>query len=69
MDNLICPQGFTIIRKDRKNREGGGVAVLCRNNWKIQEIPLLCNEFECLWTKFFAATVYHPPNPETINMI
>ena len=70
MDHLICPQGFTILRKDRKNRAGGGVAVLCRNDWTIQEIPLLCNEFECLWTKvktpnsrFFVATVY-PPNPE-----
>ena len=71
MDHLICPQGFTILRKDRKNRAGGDVAVLCKNDWTIQEIPLLCNEFECLWTKvktsnseFLVATVYHPPNPE-----
>ena len=71
MDHLICPQGFTILRKDGKNRAGGGVAIWCRNDWTIQEIPLLCNEFECLWTKvktsnseFFVATVYHPPNPE-----
>ena len=28
MDHLICPQGFTILRKDRKNQAGGGVAVL-----------------------------------------
>ena len=71
MDHVICPQGFTILRKDRINRSGGGVAVLCRNDWNIQEISNLCSEFECLWTKietlnsqFFLATVYHPPNPE-----
>jgi hypothetical protein len=71
MDHVICPQGFTILSKDRINRLGGGVAVLCRNDWKIQEISNLCSEFECLWTKIetlnsqsFLATVYHPPNPE-----
>ena len=44
---------------------------MCTNDWTIPEIPLLFNEFECLWTKvktsnseFFVATVYHPPNPE-----
>jgi hypothetical protein len=71
MDHVICPQGFNILRKDRINRLGGGVAVLCRNDWKIQEISNLCSEFECLWTKietlisqFFLATVYLPPNSE-----
>ena len=69
--NELFLYGFTILRKDRKNRVGGGVAVMCRNDWKIKEISNLCSEFECLWTKiktlnseFFVATVYHPPNSE-----
>ena len=48
MDHAICPQGFTILRKDRINRLGGGVAVMCRNDWKIQEISNLYSiKFEC----------------------
>ena len=41
MDHLIYPQSFTTLRKDRKNRAGGGVADLCKNDWTIQEITLM----------------------------
>ena len=76
MDDPICSQGFTILRKDGKNHAGGDVAVLCRNDWTLQEIPLLWNEFECLWTKvktsnseFFVAKFIVLQIPNTINMI
>ena len=32
----ICPDGYVMVHKDRAGeRAGGGVAVICRNDWKI----------------------------------
>ena len=69
--SLLCPPNFSIIRKDRTNCRGGGVAILCRNDWRMQLLPDLDNPFECLWTKiitqnseFFVATIDHPPDYE-----
>jgi hypothetical protein len=67
---LVCPDGFTIIRKDRNDsRVGGGVAIFCRNDWKIK-IYDSGTDFECLWCSVFAenseyyiAAVYNPPDP------
>ena len=66
--SLICPPGFHIIRKDRICTRGGGVAILCRNDWKIENIQNMDNPFECLWVRittqnssFNIAVVYHPP--------
>lgn len=66
--SLICPPGFHIIRKDRLSTRGGGVAILCRNDWRMEKIPNMENQFECLWvtittqnSNFNVATVYHPP--------
>lgn len=68
-NSLVCPVGFSIIRKDRINCRGGGVAIICRNDWKMQTLPNLDNPFECLWTKivtqnsdYYVATIYHPPD-------
>ena len=68
-DSLICPPGYSILRKDRTNLRGGGVAIVCRNDWKMQPLPNLINDFECLWGKittpnsmFYVATIYHPPD-------
>ena len=52
-------------------RAGGRVAVICRKDWKIKVINANERvEFESLWCKittpnseFFAASVYHPPDP------
>ena len=70
-NHLICPSGFSNIRKDRTNCLGGGVAIICRNDWKMQEMSDFDNPFKCLWTEittqnseFYFAIVYHPPNPE-----
>ena len=70
-NSLICPPNFSIIRKDRADRRGDGVAILCRNDWRMQSVRDLDNPFECLWTKiitqnseYFVATIYHPPDYE-----
>ena len=34
--HLVCPNEFSMIHKDRENRQGGGVAVICRNDWKLE---------------------------------
>ena len=68
--NLVCPNGYNILRNDRSDfRKGGGVAILYRTDWKILNVYPSEN-FECLWceiqkdnTKFFFAALYHPPNP------
>ena len=66
--SLLCPPGFHIIRKDRLWSRGGGVAILCRNDWKIENIQNMDNPFVCLWARitiqnssFDIAVVYHPP--------
>ena len=58
--HLICPSGFTVLRKDREERRGGGVAIFCRCDWKI----------ECMWARistpnsvFYMCSIYHPPEP------
>ena len=68
----ICPHGFTVIRKDRPHdRQGGGVAVFCKNDWKLESLEEFSNPYECLWTKittnnsiFYLLAIYHPPSPE-----
>ena len=49
--HVMCPNGFSMIRKDRENRQGGGVAVTCRNDWKLECLHGFQNPYECLWTK------------------
>ena len=68
--NLICPENYCIIRKDRgDNRNGGGVAIICRNDWKCKVLNFQ-NNLECIWceiktanSKYYAASLYHPPEP------
>lgn len=66
---LICPEGYVLIRKDRSDlRVGGGVAILCRSDWKLRIFDS-SNDLECLWceitllsSKFYIASIYHPPD-------
>ena len=72
--NLVCTDGYTILRKDRGNqRTGGGVALICRDDWKIKRLEFE-NDFECLWSevfttnsKYFIASLYHLPDPVYAN--
>lgn len=39
MSHSICPDGYVMVRKDRAGeRAGGGVAVICRNDWEIKPL-------------------------------
>ena len=52
LNHLICPNGYTIIQKDRGERIGGGVAILCRHDWQLFDLgSAFDNTFECLWGK------------------
>ena len=34
-----CPGGYVTVRKDRAgSRIGGGVAIICRNDWKVKAL-------------------------------
>ena len=64
MSHLICPDGYVMVRKGRTGiRVGGGVEIKVIN--ANEEL-----EFETLWCKittpnseYYAAIVYHPPDP------
>jgi hypothetical protein len=66
--SLICPPGYGIARENRQNTRGGGVAILCRNDWRMENVILeVENMFECIWMKimiknsvFSVAATYHP---------
>ena len=57
-----------MLRKDRTIKRGGGVAILCRKDWRMEEIDVPDNKYEWLWTRvsttnqdYFVASVYHLP--------
>ena len=65
--SLICPDGYRIVRKDRYDlRTGGGVAIACRNDWKIKHLDFQ-NNLEYVWceivtanSEYHVAAIYHP---------
>jgi hypothetical protein len=72
LSSLVCPDGYILVRKDRSDaRPGGGVAILCRNDWKIKKLDFNNTDLECLWCEiqvqnnntYYVATVYNPPDP------
>ena len=36
--HIVCPSGFCMTRKDRLDRGRGGVAIICREDWKIERL-------------------------------
>ena len=46
-NSQVCPSGYSILRKDRTNRRGGGVVIVYRNDWKIEPLPNLMNFLCC----------------------
>ena len=70
LSNLVCPNNYLIVRKDRGDgRNGGGVAIICREDWKCKSLNFQ-NNLECIWceietanSKYYVASVYHPPDP------
>ena len=43
-----CQEGYVMVRKDRAgSRIGGGVAIICRNDWKVKALNVTDSlEFE-----------------------
>lgn len=37
-NSLVTPKGYSMMCKDWTEKRGGGIAVLCRNDWKMKEI-------------------------------
>ena len=37
-DQLVCPTGYNIIRRDRENRKGGGILVLYKSKYNVIEL-------------------------------
>ena len=74
--NIISTENYTIIRKDRLNQKGGGVAIFLRKEHQFKNIEQ-DSEHEILWiqatiySKIFAiSVVYHPPHKKyNINII
>ncbi len=71
-NHLICPNGYSIIRKDRRERIGGGIAIICRHDWQLSGLgSSFHNTFECLWVKvqtpnsaYYIAALYNPPDTD-----
>ena len=68
-DELICPNGYNIFRKDR-NKFGGGVALLIRNDIIVTEITtsdtykdieFCCVDITLNRDKFRVILYYRPP--------
>ena len=49
--SLVTPDGYLMRLKDRTIKRGGGVAILCGNDWRMEEIDVPDNEYECLWAR------------------
>ena len=69
--HLICPSGLTVLKNDREERRGGGVAIFCGCDWKIVILDEFWNDFECMWARIstppsvfiYMYSIYHPPEP------
>ena len=69
-DSVIGIDGFTVFRRDRTGRRGGGVALYVASNiqssvWTPSTVE--SRAFELLWVRvganLFFAALYHPPRP------
>ena len=74
-DNLVCIEGYDILRSDRK-RNGGGVCMCIRCHVNYENRPdLIPNDLEaiCLEIKqansksFIISSVYRPPNTKVLK--
>ena len=62
--SLVCLGNYVFVRKDQcDSRSGDGVAILCRDDWKVKNLDF-DNNLECVWceivtlnTKYYVASV------------
>ena len=71
-DNCLLIPNYTLYRRDRFKRKGGGVCAYIHNDIKCEVLPYdNCDDkIEILWLKcyfnchvYYVACCYHPPNP------
>ena len=67
-DNVVAVDGYSVFRRDRAGRKGGGVAVYARSELHPVVWNYSCDDrtFELLWIITDTAIVgalYHPPRP------
>ena len=67
-DSVIGIDGYTLFRRDRHGRRGGGVAIYVQTNIQAsiwQSSSSDSRVFELLWVRvgssLFVAALYHPP--------
>ncbi len=71
-NHFICPNGYSIIRKDRREQIGGVIDILCRHNWQLSGLgSSFHNIFECLWVKvqtpssvYYITALYNHPDTD-----
>ena len=79
-NSVVEVDGYTLFRRDRRRRKGGGVAIYVRRRWAVEEwpIPGISDEYELMWVKItqdhevtFIGALYHPPKPiyESANIL
>ena len=67
-DSVVSIPGYTLLRRDRVRRKGGGVALYVRSDHSLTAWTSSAEDrtFELLWARvngtFFGA-LYHPPRP------
>ena len=42
-DSLVCPVGYSVMRKDRIHSVGGGVAIFTRDGLKLNPVSVVCD--------------------------
>ncbi|KAK8718619.1 hypothetical protein OTU49_014600, partial [Cherax quadricarinatus] len=68
--DAIFPPGYQIMRKDRRGRGGGGVALLVKNRWKFEKMEgidetgerdYIVGTLQSVEHKVVIAVMYNPP--------
>ena len=70
-DSVIAVPDYTVFRRDRLGRRGGGVAVYVRSALQssVWSYPANDCSYELLWVRVETAivgAVYHPPRPQYV---
>jgi exonuclease III len=69
VDSVVGVDGYTVFRRDRARRKGGGVAVYVRSSIKSSVWAYSADDrkYELHWVRVsgntFVAAIYHPPKP------
>ena len=75
--NEIFPKSFTVYRKDRINRAGGGVFIAVKNSIVSQALTVTDTSVESVWCSIkcpksktiLVCSYYRPPNSDITSML